>query len=111
MKNKVFSLGAREFTVEVIDDWDSHCLGNTDAAAGKITIYKKVDEHQEVPEDNLEETLWHEVLHAILISLGRHDLSNDEVFVSSCSALLTQAISTMEDSKRQKMAKKRSKNV
>jgi hypothetical protein len=97
MKNKVFSLGAREFTVEVVDDFDSHYLGSTHAAAGKITIYRKVDQYQAVPDDNLEETLWHEVLHSILISLGRHDLSNDEVFVSSCSTLLTQAINSMED--------------
>jgi len=97
MKNKIFNLGTREFTVEVVDDWDSHYLGSTYAAAGKITIYKKADEHQEVPADKLEEILWHEVCHATLISLGRHDLSDDETFVCSFSTLLTQAINSMED--------------
>lgn len=111
MKNKTFSLGAREFLVNVVNDYDSHYLGSTHSAAGKITIYRKVDEHQEVPEDNLEETLWHEVLHAILISLGKHDLSNDEVFVSSCSTLLTQAINTMEDLDDPKPSKKGRENA
>jgi len=40
--------------------------------------------------DNIEQTLYHEVTHAILNTLGEHELSDNEEFVQKFSLLLHQ---------------------
>jgi hypothetical protein len=42
----------------------------------------------------LEETFWHELTHAILHSMGEHELNNRERFVEEFSLRLARAIRT-----------------
>jgi hypothetical protein len=44
--------------------------------------------------DHVQDTFWHEVVHAILEDMGRDALNRDEKFVTQFANLLTQAIKT-----------------
>jgi len=61
-------------------------------------LIKLVDNYKNeiVPIDNIEQTLWHEIVHIILDRIGYHEISGDEKFVQSFSLLLHQAIKTLK---------------
>lgn len=48
------------------------------------------------PEDLKAITFYHELMHAMLMTLGKNDLNNDEGFVDSMGNLLWQAHKTMK---------------
>ena len=78
-------------TVEYVDDnfdIDLH-LGQVDYATAKIRINKKASSEVQ------NEALCHEVLHAMLIHIGRNDLSADETFVQSLGNAISRSFSAM----------------
>ena len=62
---------------------DTH-FGMIDYAKCEIRIDKNM------PDASKQETLCHEVLHGILVHIGRNDLSTDEAFVQSLSNAIYQ---------------------
>ena len=80
-----FKLGAVTWSVKVdnLSLADKNALGECNYSESKILLD---DRNQEI----MDETLWHEVVHAILRSLGEIELSEDERFVQSVSVLLNQ---------------------
>ncbi len=62
---------------------DTH-FGMIDYAKCEIRINKNM------PDASKQETLCHEVLHGILVHIGRNDLSTDETFVQSLSNAIYQ---------------------
>lgn len=62
---------------------DTH-FGMIDYAKCEIRINKNM------PDASKQETLCHEVLHGILVHIGRNDLSTDEAFVQSLSNAIYQ---------------------
>jgi hypothetical protein len=88
---KEFNLGAVQWTVEVNNDKldDRNAYGVCFYDASKIIVQtksEKVDRHPSA----IEQTLYHEVVHAILDTMGKRDLSGDEEFVQQFSVLLHQ---------------------
>jgi hypothetical protein len=94
---KKFTLGAVEWTVKVDNDKldDRECYGLTIFDESKIFIQ---DETLKIKRSDggIELTLYHEVVHAILDTLGEKDLSHDEKFVKKFSMLLHQFEKTKE---------------
>jgi hypothetical protein len=86
---KSFRLGNRKYKVKVVDSIDDSGLGRNASCLGVIHISKNFHGYK-IPFDSKEQTLYHEVLHAIMSEIGRDDLNNDEVFIQSTSLLLHQ---------------------
>jgi hypothetical protein len=81
-------------TVDVV--FDNNSLNQLSAVGGSAWVQSKItltDTHkgEKVSEDVIEDTFYHEKVHAILDSMGKHDLSQDEEFVNVFSRLLRQS--------------------
>lgn len=70
-------------------------LGQCCVAAGHIKIAETFN-GREQSESSKHNTLWHEVTHAILDTMGRGDLNADESFVCCFSSFLSECILSME---------------
>ena len=86
---KSFKLGGLKYTVEQVSTIDDSCLGVYYSASKHIKVTTQLN-GRIIPEDAQEQTLYHEVVHAILDELGRADLSEDENFVQSFSLMIHQ---------------------
>ena len=94
---KKFTLGAVEWKVSIEDTELSNesCLGTSSLVDTEITIannYKGKNLNPQL----VEQTLYHEVVHAILNTMSKIDLSKDEEFVQQFSLLLHQFEKTKE---------------
>jgi len=87
---KNFTLGAVEWTVEEVSSALSNKMGISDSRLATIKIDKDVNL------DMKEETLYHEVIHAILDSSGLHEESKNEQLVQT----LAQGIYQFEKTKK-----------
>lgn len=85
---KQFNIGSRKYKVKLVEDM-CDILGQTDSPLSLIKLSKNWNNHP-ISDDCLEQTLYHEVVHAILIELGYTNLSDDETFVQGFSLLLHQ---------------------
>lgn len=92
-----FKLGAVEWTIKI----DNHEMdlrtsyGLSDFHVSEITLQDK-SEGKDRKLEAIEQTLYHEVTHSILDTMGRGDLSADELFVQQFSLLLHQFEKTKE---------------
>lgn len=86
-----FNLGAVEWSVEINNERldDRQVYGNCSYHQSKIEIQDHT-EGKSRTKTAIDQTLYHEVVHAILDTLGEHDLSNNEEFVQKFSLLLHQ---------------------
>ena len=66
-------------------DGENTHYGQVDYGKAEIKISKNVSEEQQ------EEALCHEVLHAIFVHIGRNDLAEDETFVQSLANAVYQS--------------------
>ena len=93
---KQFKLGGMVVTIEVNNDiLHDNALGQAFPNENKILLAIK-DRQTEFPKTKVEQTLYHEILHMVLDSLGYHELSSDEKFIQSVSLLLHQAINSLQ---------------
>ncbi len=94
---KKFKLGAVKWTVETNNKRldDIRAYGTSYFHASKIMIQDKSEKHKR-SKSATEQTLYHEVTHAILDTMGKHELSRDEEFVQQFSLLLHQFERTKE---------------
>jgi len=88
---KEFMQGAVKWTVEIdnnrMDDARSYGL----CVPERSSIYLQ-DENRN--EDMVDQTLYHEVIHSILDTMGEYELSKNETFVQNFSVLLHQFVKT-----------------
>ena len=86
-----FTLGAVEWSIKLdnkrLDDLRAY--GYCEYDRSLITIQSEVDKEKR-SQTAIEQTMYHEVVHSILDTLGKNDLSKDEEFVQSFSLLLHQ---------------------
>lgn len=84
---KKFTLGAINWTVKVdnIKLDKLNLLGLCEFPKSKISIYNKG-----IDENLVEQTVYHEVVHAILESMGENKLSANDKFVQGFALLLHQ---------------------
>ena len=92
---KSLQLGGRTIKVEYNDK-----VRHSDSAVGlaifrlhKIELQPTTKEHP-IIKSELEQTYCHELVHWILYSMGKHELTRDEEFVDLFGTFLHQALST-----------------
>ncbi len=66
---------------------DANHFGQVNYLTAEITINKNASDEVKY------ETLCHEIIHAMLVHIGRNDLTNDEVFVQSLANAISQTFS------------------
>lgn len=87
-------IGGQQIDVKEVDRCNDNNLGRCSLAAGVIEIARTFNSNGDytVSESSKQNTFVHEVLHAILDTMGETDLSNNEKFVCGCAGYLTEAI-------------------
>jgi len=89
---KSFQLAGKKYRVKH-GTTDTDCVGMCNVSLCEIVIRDMFD-GKKIPEDSKEQTLYHEVVHAIFQEIGRDDLYKDETLVQSFSLLLHQFAKT-----------------
>ncbi len=86
-----FTLGGIDWSVKVDNQKldDKGFYGACNYHTSEILIQKQTDGNERT-DSAIEQTLYHEVVHAILDTLNKDDLSKDEDFVQQFSLLLHQ---------------------
>jgi hypothetical protein len=91
---KTFQIGARTFRVKKVKECGGS-LGRCKSTLGELHVVTTWD-GETIPDDSQEQTLWHEIFHAILNEIGQLKLSEDEILVQSVGAMLHQVVNTMK---------------
>jgi hypothetical protein len=89
-------IAGQKITIEVDNDlsYESElaAASNSDNKIKLCEIFKG----DKLPNDMIEQSLWHEIVHQILNKMNKFELSGNEVFVQTFSLLLHQAIKTLK---------------
>lgn len=88
---KEFYLGAVKWCVKVDNDKlnDREAYGTSDYNTSTILLQEKSRGHSRET-SAVQQTLYHEVVHAILFTLGEYELGENEKFVQQFSLLIHQ---------------------
>lgn len=89
--NKI-SVGGQEIRIDIVDKINGNCLGRCCLGGGFIEISNVFHEDVKQSDSSKRNTFFHEVVHAILETMGEAKLSENEKFVSSFSGFLTEAM-------------------
>jgi|2_EtaG_2_1085320.scaffolds.fasta_scaffold00581_6 hypothetical protein len=94
---KKLHLLGHEITVEYCNSLlhEEDKQGQARFRENKILILPSTPDYPRIRSD-IEVTFCHELIHWVLMFLGRDDLNSDELFVSQFSQLLHQALKTSE---------------
>lgn len=94
---KKFKIGDKEFTVRVVDKMARPGrMGSVDHIAKQVTLGSKSTlTGRSFRTEEVSDTFWHEVTHAILYDMG-HPLWDNEKFVTDFSSRLNNAINTAQ---------------
>lgn len=87
-------IGGQQIEVKEVDRCNDNVLGRCNLTAGVIEIARTFNSNGDytVSESSKQNTFVHEVLHAILDTMGENELSSNEKFVCGCAGYLTEAI-------------------
>lgn len=80
-------IGSLDYDVVFVKNFDDDTdeqisLGKCDEPLCKITI------NNAFPKQTMQQTFWHEVLHAMMMELGQTDLYNNETFIDTMAKQL-----------------------
>ena len=90
---KKVKVGNNWYSVDIADSLRHRMyMGEVHYAKRTITLARKSYHGVPLKLSALHETFWHELTHAILESMGRDELNNDEDFVEEFSNRLAKAI-------------------
>ena len=90
---KKLKVGDNWYSVDVAETMRERMyVGEVHYAKRTITLARKSYHGIPLKLSALHETFWHELTHAILESMGRTQLNNDENFVEEFSSRLSKAI-------------------
>ena len=90
---KFIQIGGQVIEVQQPKDIEGGKLGKVCIGNGIMKIAQTFD-GMEQSETSRRNTFWHEVVHGILDTMGRDDLSRDEAFVCCFSGFLTECITS-----------------
>lgn len=97
-KNKLpkqYTVGGQQMNIREVDRLDGGRLGNCCVAEGTVNIAKYFNETAQ-SSSSKNNTLWHEVVHSILDTMGENELSQNEKFVCTFSGFLTEVLTTIK---------------
>lgn len=90
---KSFKLGDKKYRIKYKNNEMSDELGRCYPPVGQIDIKTHWD-GVEIPRDSLEQTLYHEIVHAIMAEMGIND--HDEQFVQTMAVMIHQVFNTIK---------------
>lgn len=99
MKNKLipksFELGGHKWSIKLDNniDYESAAAGNCDYWNQTIKLADSIS-NKKINEEQLENTFYHELVHAILMTMDERDLNKNEKFVEQFSVFLHQFMKT-----------------
>lgn len=92
---KKIEIGGNDIDVLVVDSIEGDSLGQCSLPEGYIKIAKtSYGKEQSISSQN--NTLYHEITHLILDTMGEFDLSKDEKFVNTFSSFLTSVLKSFK---------------
>ena len=92
---KKIQIGKNWYSVDVAETMRERLyMGEVNYAKRTITLARKSYHGVPLKLSALHETFWHELTHAILENMERHDLNNDENFVEEFAHRLAKAIAS-----------------
>lgn len=92
---KQYTVGGQQMNIREVERIDDERLGQCCLGEGTVDIAKTFRGMIQ-SETSKRNTLYHEIVHTILDTMGEHDLSANEKFVCSFSGFLTEVISTLK---------------
>jgi len=89
-------IGNKQYSVEIVEAMlEKKRMGHVSYPAQTIKLGLRSNvTHKRFAPEQVQETFWHEVTHAILHDMGRDTLNRDEKFVTEFAHRLTKAINT-----------------
>ena len=93
-------IGGQEIEIKNVSRYNGKALGRCCLASGYIEIAKTFnDDSGDNPQTitSQENTFYHEVTHAILMTMGEHSLNENEKFISVFSSFLTEVMQVVVD--------------
>jgi len=92
-----FQVGGQRIDVNHVERCSDHTsMATASLAASEVQIAEYCCTDTKQNQESKTNSYYHELIHLILNSMGRNDLSNDEVFVCSFAGFLTEAMVTAE---------------
>jgi hypothetical protein len=90
---KKVKVGERWYSVEVVEAMeDKYAMGEVLYKQRAIHLRSKNTTGQRYKRAEVQETFWHELVHAILVDMGEFKLNNRETFVEQFAIRLSKAI-------------------
>lgn len=86
------SLGGQEAEIRNVERCDGNSIGECHLCAGYIEIAQIFNKDARQSESSKVNTFYHELTHAILQTMGEHELSDNEKFVCCFAGFLTDAM-------------------
>ncbi len=89
-------IGNRQYSVEIVEAMlEKKRMGHVHYPTQTIKLGLRSNvTHKKFAPEQVQETFWHEVTHAILHAMERHTLNRDEKFVTEFAHRLTKAINS-----------------
>ena len=89
-------VGSKQYSIEIVEAMlEKRVMGRISYTAQTIKLGRRSNVTQRVfPPEQVQESFWHEVTHAILHDMGRDTLNRDERFVTEFAHRLTKAINS-----------------
>ena len=92
---KRIRVGGQDIEVKIVETIPGQNCGISDVVTGEIQIAKYVDDRKQT-ESSMYNTFIHECLHAVLGTMGEHELNENEKFVSCMAGFVTEIIRSMD---------------
>lgn len=92
---KKYVVGGQQMNIKEVGQIEDGKLGNCCVAEGIINIAKQFGSQIQSHTSKLN-TVWHEIVHSILDTMGETELSRNEKFVCTFSGFLTEVLTTLK---------------
>ena len=91
---RLIRVGNKRYSVEVIEALlDKQKVGRIQYGEQRIQIgLRNGNTNRKLPAAEIRDSFWHELVHAILYDMGRHNLNRDDAFVLAFASRLSTAI-------------------
>ena len=91
-----FQVGGQTLNVSYVDHLPYDKLGSCSVCCGIVNIAKHIIDGRSQSPSCMMNTFWHEVVHAILDTMNKSDLSANEKFVGAFSSMLCEVLNSFE---------------
>lgn len=92
---KQYTVGGQHIDIQTVDQIEDGLLGQCSLAEGWIKIANKFGSRNQ-SETSKKNTMYHEIVHSILDTMGERELSANEKFVCTFSGFLTEVLTTIK---------------